>query len=290
MFSYLHAFHAGNHADVFKHIVLIALLEALKRKENPFFVLDTHAGEGLYDLYSPKARRLREFETGIARLWGQIGLHPMIDAWLTAVEMENPVGRLCWYPGSPCLIARQLRDLDSFLAVEGHPQTQIALVRNLKPWRRTSIVRGDGYHALRAHLPPCTGRGLVFIDPSYENQDEFSQIRQGLHLIHQRFRQGIVAIWYPLLPHKPIRSWLDEIAHSGIPDILISELSIDEPDTKHGLYGGGMLIVNPPWRLEENLGTLLPILHRYLAVQNSGYWRLEKLVDERGTRLGLDLR
>ncbi|APZ43527.1 23S rRNA (adenine(2030)-N(6))-methyltransferase RlmJ [Acidihalobacter ferrooxydans] len=284
MFSYQHGFHAGNHADVLKHSVLLALLDALRRKDKPFFVLDTHSGDGLYALDGPQAARLGEYREGIARLWATRGLHPRIDALLDAVAAENPDGELHRSPGSPRLIARRLRAQDRLLAVEGHTGVFPRLCEALRGLPGARAEHGDGYRALKAHLPPGCGRGLVLIDPSYESRDESARVNAALTLIHKRFRQGIVAVWYPLLPNKPAQPWLDAVAALGIPDILRAELSVAAPSPARGLYGSGMLLINPPWGLEPQLREVLPLLHARLAADGAGYWRVATLVDEQGRR------
>jgi 23S rRNA (adenine2030-N6)-methyltransferase len=284
MFAYQHGFHAGNHADVLKHVVLLALLEALRRKAKPFFVLDTHGGDGLYALDSAQALKVGEYRGGVGRLWDERGLHPAIDAWLDAVAAENAEGELLRYPGSPRLVARQLREKDRLVAVEGHNSVFPRLAENLRGLPGARAEHGDGYRALKAHLPPASGRGLVLIDPSYEARGEYQRLTQALKLIHGRFRQGLVAVWYPLLPNKPAAAWLEEVATLGIPDILVAELSVDEPSSGRGLYGSGMLLVNPPWGLEAMLRDVLPLLHAQLSLDGAGGWRVSTLVDEQGGR------
>lgn len=285
MFSYQHGFHAGNHADVLKHVVLLALLDALQRKEKPYFVLDTHGGDGLYALDANQAQKLGEYRGGVGRLWGERGLHPAIDAWLDAVAAENPNGVLRLYPGSPRLIARRLRAGDRLVAVEGHGSVFPRLREALLGMPGACAEQGDGYRALKAHLPPQGGRGLALIDPSYERKGEYAQVNDALRLIHKRFRQGIVAAWYPLLPNKPAKPWLETVAALGIPDMLIAELAVSTPAVERGLYGSGMLLVNPPWGLAEMLREVLPLLHARLATDGTGYWRVETLVDENGVQV-----
>ncbi len=282
MFSYQHVYHVGNHADVLKHIVLVQLLSALRRKEKPFFVLDTHAGEGIYALDDARAKRLGEFREGVARLWGTSGLHPAIDEWLGQVKVENPTGELQRYPGSPRLIARQLRPQDKFIAVEGHPEAFAGLRRALQPYAGAYAEQGDAWRSIKAYLPPDAGRGLILIDPSYETRAETAAIERALKLINKRFRQGIVAVWYPLLPHKPLTRWLEALAAAGIADILLAELRVSETKKTRGLYGSGMLVVNPPWGLAQALSECLPFVHSRLSAGGHGGCCVRTLVDERG--------
>lgn len=284
MFAYQHGFHAGNHADVLKHVVLLALLDALRRKDKPFFVLDTHGGDGLYALDGPQAAKLGEYRGGVGRLWEARGLHPAIDAWLDAVASENPDGVLRRYPGSPRLVARRLRAQDRLVAVEGHGSVFPRLAENLRGMPGARAERGDGYRALKAHLPPACGRGLVLLDPSYETPGEYARLNAALTLIHKRFRQGLVAVWYPLLPNKPAAPWLEALAGLGIPDLLSAELSVAAPAGERGLYGSGMLLVNPPWGMDGLLREVLPLLHARMAADGAGGWRVTVLVDEQGRR------
>lgn len=270
MYSYQHGFHAGNFADVLKHVVLLALLDALRRKEKPFFVLDIHAGDGLYSLDDEQAAKVGEFRDGVGRLWDARGLHRALDLWLDAVAAENPDGELRRYPGSPLLVARRLRSQDRLLAVEGHNNVYRRLAANMKRLPGVRTERGDGYRALNAHLPPSCGRGLVLIDPSYETPSEYARLSAALGLIHRRFRQGLVAVWYPLLPNKPVGPWLEQVIGLGIADIMVAELSVSRPTGERGLHGSGMLLVNPPWGLENYLREVLPLLHRHLARDGGG--------------------
>jgi 23S rRNA (adenine2030-N6)-methyltransferase len=284
MFAYQHGFHAGNFADVLKHVVLLALLDALQRKDKPFFVLDTHGGDGLYALDGAQAQKVGESRDGVGRLWGERRLHPVIDAWLDAVAAENPDGELRCYPGSPRLIARRLREKDRLVAVEGHNSVFPRLAENLRGMSGARAEHGDGYRALKAHLPPACGRGLVLIDPSYETRGEYQRLNEALQLIHKRFRQGLVAVWYPLLPNKPAEPWLQTVAGLGIPDILVAELSVAAASAERGLYGSGMLLVNPPWGMEDLLREVLPLLHAHLSPSGAGGWHVSVLVDEQGRR------
>lgn len=281
MLAYRHGFHAGNHADVLKHLVLIALLDALKRKPKPFFVMDTHAGDGCYALNSSMAGKLHEYAEGIGRLWGHHGLHPMIDAYLTAIEAHNPKGILEKYPGSPLLIASGLRPGDRLYAAEAHGTAASALEKLLAKSAGVQTQKGDGFALLKAVLPPPEHRGLILIDPSFEVSGEYERLNEALRLIHRRFRQGMVAVWYPLLSHKPADRWLETVRQLGIPDLLVAELRIMSPPQGIGLYGSGMLLVNPPWGLETGLREALPLISEQFIGKRDGS-RVAVLVDERG--------
>lgn len=281
MLAYRHGFHVGNHADVLKHLILIALLDALRRKNKPFFIMDTHAGDGCYDLDSAMTSKLSEYKGGIGRLWGAHGLHPLIDTYLAAVEAHNLHGRLEQYPGSSLLAAENLRPGDRLIAAEAHPVAASRLMQVLSQFPGAQPVKGDGYALLKAVLPPKEHRGLIFIDPSFEVGGEYERLLDAIRLIHHRFRQGLVAIWYPLLAHKPASLWLESLSKLGIPDMLTAELLICKPGETAGLYGSGMLLVNPPWGIESSLREALPIISEQLTGTSWG-GRIGVLVDERG--------
>lgn len=281
MFAYRHGYHAGNHADVLKHLTLVTLLDALRRKDKPFFVMDTHAGDGGYALDSAMAGKLAEYADGIGRLWPHRGLHPAIDGYLDAVATHNTEGRLAQYPGSPLIVADRLRVGDRLLAVEAHSAAGARLDELLSDHANAQVLRGDGYAALKAALPPRERRGLILIDPSFEVAGEFERLTEALRLIHHRFRQGLVAIWYPLLGHKPAAPWLDTVQNLGIPDILTTELRVGPPTQGPGLYGSGMLLVNPPWGIESQLREVLPMVSECLNGHRDGAC-VRTLVGEQG--------
>ncbi|OBS08893.1 23S rRNA (adenine(2030)-N(6))-methyltransferase RlmJ [Acidihalobacter prosperus] len=281
MLAYRHGFHAGNHADVLKHLVLIELLDALRRKDKPFCVIDTHAGDGVYALDAPESAKLAEHAGGIGRLWEARGLHPAVDVYLDAVAVHNPAGALRRYPGSPLLVAERLRPGDRLVAAEAHGTAYEHLSECLGRRRGVQLRAGDGYASLKALLPPSERRGLVLIDPSYETAGEYERLNAALRMIHQRFRQGMVAVWYPLVPRKPAAPWLASVRELGIPDVLVAELRVEPPGADFGLYGSGMLLINPPWGLEATLREALPRVAECMA-GSQGEVSIRVLVDERG--------
>ena len=197
--NYRHAFHAGNHADVLKHVVLLALLEALERKATPYFVLDTHAGRGRYLLQSEQASKTGEAQTGIFRLFVLHGLPALLQRYLKRIQADNPVGALIAYPGSPLITAQFLRADDRLVACELQPEEAHALTTLFDHDRRVTVRQSDGYAAIKAMLPPKERRGLVLIDPPYEAQDEeFAVILAALKEGLARWPTGIYAIWYPI--------------------------------------------------------------------------------------------
>jgi 23S rRNA (adenine2030-N6)-methyltransferase len=257
MLSYQHVYHAGNFADVHKHVALILLLRALSRKPAPFMMLDTHAGRGDYDLDSAEALGTGEFRDGIARLWDRPPAYDAVADYLTQVRNCNPDGRLRRYPGSPRLARMLLRKRDRLLLCELHPAEHAALRAALGGDNRVAIHRRDGFEALGALLPPAERRGLVLIDPSYELKTEYRQVAATVATTHKRWPTGAYLIWYPLLAAGRYRQLLNALADSGIRGILRSELQVRRPaggGRRGGLYGSGLLLINPPWRIDTALG------------------------------------
>lgn len=277
MLSYRHGFHAGNFADVFKHVVLTQLIRALQRKDKPFRVFDTHAGAGRYDLESAPARKNREFADGIGRLWGQPRLDPELRDYVDRVRALNPDEVLRWYPGSPRIARDLLRPVDRLVLTELHPTEYPLLKAEFRGDRQVAIHHADGYAVLDSFLPPPERRGLVFVDPTYELKDEFDRLADAVRRIHRRWAGGIVAIWYPILDRTPHLRFQQTLRETGIPALLCAELGLYPDDGPPGLHGCGMIVVNPPWKLDEALGRLLPELLRCLRVGDAGQTRLEWL-------------
>jgi len=277
MLSYRHAFHAGNFADVFKHVVLMQLIHALRRKDKPFCLLDTHAGAGRYDLESAPARKNREFADGIGRLWDQAGLGPELGEYLNLIRVLNPGGRLRWYPGSPRIARALLRSSDRLVLTELHPGDHSRLKAEFAGDRQVAVHHADGYAVLKAFLPPPERRGLVFMDPAFELRDEFDRLLEAVRVIHRRWASGIIAIWYPILDRAPSLRFQRELRELEIPGILCAELGLYPYDGPPGLHGCGMIIINSPWRLDQTLNRLLPELLHSLCPGEHGQTRMEWL-------------
>lgn len=277
MLSYRHAFHAGNFADVFKHVLLTQLIHALQRKDKPFCVLDTHAGAGRYDLHSPPAQKNREFAGGIGRLWNQDGLSPELADYVAQVRALNPDDRLHYYPGSPHIARALLRPRDRLVLTELHPAEHAALETEFAGDRQVAVHHQDGYAALKRLLPPPERRGLVLLDPAYELKDEFDRLIEAVQVIHRRWASGVIAVWYPILDRAPSLRFQRTLQSLAIPSILCMELGLYPYDGPPGLHGCGMIVVNPPWMLDETLGRLLPELRQRLRVGDHGQTRLEWL-------------
>jgi len=267
MLSYQHEYHAGNFADVHKHLCLRVLFESLLRKEKPFCYVDCHAGAGVYDLDCAEARRTSEFSAGIGRLWAHRtgSSQAALTAYLEAVAALNPDGRLRHYPGSPALAGQWLRPQDRALLLELHPQAQLALQGHLRGDSRCSAHARDCYEGLPALVPPPIRRGLVLLDPSYEIKDEYRRIVTLTATAFKRWDTAIYAIWYPLLGAARHLELLSALERSGMPGILVTELTVVGRDGTDGMYGSGMAIVNAPWQTDQALAALLPAVADLLA-------------------------
>jgi 23S rRNA (adenine2030-N6)-methyltransferase len=277
--NYRHAFHAGNHADVFKHLVLTRLIALMSRKEQAFAYLDTHAGLGLYDLQGDQATRTGEWLQGIARLWEASDRPALTDDYLRVLNRMNPDGQLRYYPGSPEVSRRLMRQHDRVLLNEKHPEDGQLLKDNTKKDPRVAVHLGEGWHVPRALLPVPEKRAVMLIDPPFEQLDELQRCAKALKEAIGRMRQTVVAIWYPIKDPRALRRFYQDLAGSGAPKLLRVELLVHPVDTPNSLNGSGLAIANPPWGLEEELRELLPWLAQLLG-QTRGGWTLDWLIAE----------
>ncbi|HCO54623.1 MAG TPA: 23S rRNA (adenine(2030)-N(6))-methyltransferase RlmJ [Pelagibacterium sp.] len=276
--NYRHAFHAGNFADVVKHIILTRILAYLMRKEAAFRVIDTHAGVGLYDLLGDEAGRTGEWREGIARLMAAELPEPvagLVAPYLAAVAAQNSDGQLRHYPGSPFITRHMLRDQDRLMALELHPADAEALRENFAGDIQTRVTQLDGWAAIGTHLPPKEKRGLVLVDPPFEVKGEFERMTQALVKAHARWPGGTYAFWYPIKDPRDVQSYAKALRATSIAKILRLELTIRLPSTPPRLHGTGMVVVNPPFVLEEEMRTLLPILAGLLADEGRGRFHIE---------------
>lgn len=276
--NYRHAFHAGSFADVVKHALLTRLLVHLRAKPAAFRVIDTHAGAGLYDLAAPEAERGGEWRDGIARLIAARidgAARGLLAPYLDAVASFNPGGRLAVYPGSPALVGALLRGQDRLIACELEPDAAAALQHNLARDRRSKAVAIDGWTALLAYVPPKERRGLVLIDPPFEDAGDFARIARSLEAAHRKWTTGSYLLWYPIKTRGEPDALARRLRRSGIGKILRAELEIASPATAARLAGCGLIVVNPPWTLADELGVLLPALATILAGPNGGTSRLD---------------
>jgi 23S rRNA (adenine2030-N6)-methyltransferase len=247
--NYRHIYHAGNFADVLKHALLIRLIAAMQRKDKPFLVLDTHAGIGRYDVLSEQAERTGEWRGGIGALLG--APPPALAEYVALVE------QLGLYPGSPVIAAALLRPADRLVACELHPEDAAELRRNMRGSKGCFVHERDGYEALTAFLPPPEKRALVLIDPPFERTDEFAVLTQTLTAAWQKFRSGVFVVWYPIKHRAPIRAFFEALKLTPIRDVITLEF-LRRPDTNPvGLNGCGLLIINPPFGLENEAAAIL---------------------------------
>jgi len=275
--SYRHGFHAGNHADVLKHIVLVMLLRMLTRKEKPVVVVDTHAGAGMYSLEQGFAVRNAEFRNGIALLWERNDLPEPVADYVSQVRAVNADGVLRVYPGSPRIALDVLRPQDRLRLFELHStEGQILAEQFAQAGRRVMVTAGDGFAGLKAVLPPPSRRGLVLIDPSYELASDYRSVVTALRDGMQRFATGTYAVWYPLLQRRESIQLPDNLRRAAGADWLDIALQVRAPSPEGlGLHGSGMFIVNPPWTCAEQMRVIMPWLTRALAQDAAASFRLD---------------
>lgn len=269
--NYRHAYHAGNFADVHKHAVLALLLNHLRRKDTPFHVLDTHAGIGRYDLSGIEAGKTGEFQDGIGKVLAGPP-HPLLETYLDRVRAENDGENLRFYPGSPCIVRALLRPDDRMTLVELHPEDAATVRALFKRDRQVTIREEDAYQALKACLPPKERRGLALVDPPFEAKDEFQRMVKGMGEALRRWPTGIYALWYPIKSPAEVARFTDELVNFGKP-CLVSELMLKTPGDETRLNGSGMAVINPPWQLDQQLESLLPLLHERLGCQGGTHLR-----------------
>ncbi|RWF57155.1 MAG: 23S rRNA (adenine(2030)-N(6))-methyltransferase RlmJ [Mesorhizobium sp.] len=278
--NYRHAYHAGNFADVVKHVVLSRLVEYLKQKDKAFRVIDTHAGIGRYDLSSTEAQKTGEWQGGIGRLIDAAMDAPaaaLLAPYLEAVRSLNPEGGVKKYPGSPLIARYLMRKQDRLSAIELHRQDAAKLRALFAGDFQTRVIELDGWLALGAHLPPKEKRGLVLVDPPFEEEGEFDRLVDGLRKAHKRWPGGVYALWYPVKDRKAVIAFRKALVQSGVPKLLDIGFEIRPPSAEPSLDGNGMVVVNPPFTLERELRTLLPALHKLLVVEKPAHWTLEWL-------------
>lgn len=345
MFSYRHAFHAGNHADVLKHAVFVAMLQHLARKDKAFWVFDTHAGAGSYRLDGAQARKNAEHQGGVASLWQAARLPGLLAAYRTEIARFDQAQRqarmasevmpvradaaagaaatasvgtdspatgspaaaddsraICtggdaaglprWgrgqsprmpraYPGSPALALQMMRPQDRLRCFEAHPTEIRVLQRNLS-WagRRVQIFGEDGFEGLKALLPPVSRRGVILIDPSYEDKRDYARVRRTLLEAIERFATGMMLVWYPLVRRREAVLLMEQLPRLPVQDWLDVRLQVCQPpEDGHGLYGSGLFVINPPFTLAPALAEALPVLQQLLGQDGSAGWSLQTSAD-----------
>jgi 23S rRNA (adenine2030-N6)-methyltransferase len=285
--NYRHAFHAGNFADVIKHAVLARILTHLGEKAAAFRVIDTHAGAGLYDLSSEPATRTGEWRDGIGRLIDATlpeDVRALLAPYLAAVAAANPGGGLHRYPGSPLIALGLMRPQDRLVACELEPGAAAALAAQLRRDSRARAVKIDGWVALNAYVPPKERRGVVLIDPPYEDKHEFARLAEALAAAQRKWATGIFLLWYPIKdrvgPDRLAAALRRGATAKVAPRILRAELAWAPEDASGRLNGAGLIVVNPPWRLAEELERLLPALRSVLETRAVGHGKIDWLAGE----------
>ena len=305
--NYRHIYHAGGFQDVAKHAALALIVEALKKKDTPFYALDTHAGIGTYDLGSLEAGKTGEWRDGIGRVLADPAPPAELAPYLAAVRAANPTqdvmpakagiqeanermdsrlrgndkggeSPIRWYPGSARIIRTLMRKGDRLVACELHPEDAATLAEEFARDRQVKVQALDGWLAAKAFLPPKERRGLVLVDPPYEEPGEFARLATGLQEAHKRWATGIYLLWYPIKDRTESDAFLAAVTASGIRRVLLAELAIAPLDADR-LTGSGLVIVNPPWGLDEALRAMLPYLARVLG-RGGASWRVESLAGE----------
>ncbi|MGC7589236.1 23S rRNA (adenine(2030)-N(6))-methyltransferase RlmJ [Bisgaard Taxon 46] len=281
MLSYRHSFHAGNHADVIKHIVLMLIIESLQQKEKGFYYLDTHAGVGRYRLFSEEAEKTAEFEEGIGRLWDRDDLPEEVARYIKLIKKFNYGGKeLRYYAGSPLIAATMLRPQDRALLTELHPSDFPLLRNNFKEFENVTTKRDNGFVQVKATLPPKERRGLVLIDPPYELKEDYDLVANAIEEGYKRFATGVYAIWYPVVLRQQIKRMVRNLENTGIRKILQIELAVRPDSDQRGMTASGMIVINPPWTLEQQMKKILPYLTETLVPEGTGSWSVNWITPE----------
>lgn len=280
MLSYRHSYHAGNHADVLKHIVLTLCINALKEKEKPFLYLDTHSGAGRYLLKSEHSEKTGEYLSGINLLWQQPNIPELLNTYLSVIKRYNPFSELKYYPGSPLIAKQLLRQQDKLNLTELHPTDYPLLRQEFSKDKRAKVLREDGFAQLKSKLPHEFRRGIILIDPSYEIKNDYQIIPKALFEAYKRFATGVYLIWYPVVSRTQTQKMIDSIIKLGIRRISQFELAIKPDNNQKGMTASGMLVINPPWKLHEQMQTILPWLKNTLDVEKTGSFIAQELVSE----------
>ncbi len=264
--NYRHIYHAGNFADVVKHIVLVLCLDYLQKKDGALCTIDAHGGAGLYALDSVEAGKTREWEKGIGCLWGRAGTPAHLELYLDLIKEDLDAQR---YPGSPLLMARRLRSQDRMIAAELHEPTFEALQAVLKPYNNASAMHRDAYECVRAHIPPAERRGLVLIDPPFELKDEFLTLARQMREWKKRWATGVYMLWYPIKPHLPVAELKAAAEALGLRRTWYVEALIWPRERPESLNGCGVIVFNAPFTVPERTEALLPYLKEAMTLHEA---------------------
>lgn len=279
MLSYRHSFHAGNPADVLKHLVLAQVLGYQTIKDKPLDYIDTHSGAGFFELAAADSQKTQEYQDGIEKLWQHKSEHAALNEYIALIKSFNETDELAFYPGSPKIAEHFLRRHDKGWFFELHPRDLLLLEENMQG-KRSIRVRGEnGFAGLVGLLPPASRRACVLIDPPYEIKDDYETVVTTLIKAYQRFSTGTYMIWYPVVDRERIDNMEQGLIDSGMRNIQLFELGTEDDTDVHGMTASGMIVINPPWKLKQTMDAVLPELMTLLS-KPSGFYRSEQLVNE----------
>ncbi|MEI8667316.1 23S rRNA (adenine(2030)-N(6))-methyltransferase RlmJ [Pseudoalteromonas sp. B131b] len=279
MLSYRHSFHAGNPADVLKHLVLAQVLGYQTIKDKPLDYIDTHSGAGFFELAAADSQKTQEYQDGIEKLWQHKSEHAALNEYIALIKSFNETDELAFYPGSPKIAEHFLRRHDKGWFFELHPRDLLLLEENMQG-KRSIRVRGEnGFTGLVGLLPPASRRACVLIDPPYEIKDDYETVVTTLIKAYQRFSTGTYMIWYPVVDRERIDNMEQGLIDSGMRNIQLFELGTEDDTDVHGMTASGMIVINPPWKLKQTMDAVLPELMTLLS-KPSGFYRSEQLVSE----------
>lgn len=278
MLSYRHSFHAGNFADLIKHIVLVEILDHLIQKETPFEYIDTHSGAGIYNLKSANAQKLKEYSNGIGRL--KPNEFPELARYFEVVRLFNNSDSFDFYPGSPSIAKYFMRQQDRAWLFELHSKDHEILCRNMRDNRKIKTYCEDGLLGMKALLPPASRRGLVLIDPSYEVKSDYDLVVDSLLDAYKKFSYGIFSLWYPVVERKKIDRLENKIIKSGIKNVQRFELGLSADSDGRGMTASGVIVINPPWKLFDKMTNLLPKLAQHLCDGDKHFTKCDILSKE----------
>ncbi|MEI8704804.1 23S rRNA (adenine(2030)-N(6))-methyltransferase RlmJ [Pseudoalteromonas sp. B62] len=279
MLSYRHSFHAGNPADVLKHLVLAQVLGYQTIKDKPLDYIDTHSGAGFFELAAADSQKTQEYQDGIEKLWQHKSEHAALNEYIALIKSFNETDELAFYPGSPKIAEHFLRRYDKGWFFELHPRDLLLLEENMQG-KRSIRVRGEnGFTGLVGLLPPASRRACVLIDPPYEIKDDYETVVTTLIKAYQRFSTGTYMIWYPVVDRERIDNMEQGLIDSGMRNIQLFELGTEDDTDVYGMTASGMIVINPPWKLKQTMDAVLPELMTLLS-KPSGFYRSEQLVSE----------
>jgi len=286
LLSYRHSFHAGNYADVLKHIVCVEILEHMLKKDKPFEYIDTHSGAGLYSFHSSHAQKLKEHDGGISLINPKD--FPELKSYFDVIEQAQKKGvdhkgnlaKLAFYPGSPWIAKQFLRRTDRSWLFELHPEDYKLLSKNIATTKFSRVQKEDGYQGLKSIMPPTSKRAFVLIDPSYEVKSEYDQVVKSIAQAYQKFDSGTYAIWYTVVERAWINRMESQLKSAGVRNVQRFELAVDTDDTQSGMNASGMIVINAPWTLFKKMESVLPKLAKVVGRDGEGGFKCDVIVKE----------